>query len=64
MAPVWNKDHGDKLHEDLRWCWLLSNIYVMHVWESVWKASAAIAGFEQNFEQNLQLDEQNSEQTK
>ena len=23
MAPVWNKDHGDKLYEDLRWCWLL-----------------------------------------
>ena len=40
------------------------NIYVSHVWESVWKASAAIAGFQQNFEQNLLLDEQNSEQTK
>ena len=23
IAPVWNKDHGDKLYEDLRWCWLL-----------------------------------------
>ena len=23
MAPVWNKNHGDKLYEDLRWCWLL-----------------------------------------
>ena len=23
------------------------NIYVLHVWESVWKASAAIAGFQQ-----------------
>ena len=40
------------------------NIYVIHVWESVWKASAAIAGFEQNFEQNLLLDKQNSKQTK
>ena len=40
------------------------NIYVMHVWESVWKASAATAGFQQNFEQNSLLDEQNSEQTK
>ena len=40
------------------------NIYVLHVWESVWKASAAIAGFQQNFEQNLLIDEQNSEQTK
>ena len=40
------------------------NVYVLHVWESVWKASAAIAGFQQNFEQNLLLDEQNSEQTK
>ena len=29
------------------------NIYVLHVWESVWKASAATAGFQQNFEQNL-----------
>ena len=40
------------------------HIYVMHVWESVWKASAAIAGFQQNFEQNLLLDGQNSKQTK
>ena len=40
------------------------NIYVLHVWERVWKASAAIAGFQQNFEQNLLLGEQNSEQTK
>ena len=45
----------------LRWN---PNIYVLHVWESVWKSSAAIAGFQQNFEQNLLLDEQNSEQTK
>ena len=39
------------------------NTYVMHVWESVWKASAAIAGFQQKFEQNLLL-EQSSKQTK
>ena len=37
---------------------------MLHVWESVWKASAAIAGFQQNIEQNLLLVEQNSEQTK
>ena len=40
------------------------NIYMLHVWESVWKASAAIARFQQNFGQNLLLDEQNSEQAK
>ena len=31
------------------------NIDVLHVWESGWQTSAAIAGFQQNLEQNLLL---------
>ena len=33
IAPVWNKDHGDKLYEDLRLSWLL---FASAKWLSAW----------------------------